>query len=330
MFGGVELNASKGECFMGRKMVVSVVAALFCGVFLISSAYAAEATAKKKIVFKKYPDFKIGVLANNFLKPLPLSKDNLKKVFDWASAKGFSWVEIRDPKATLTYDESKELAAYAATKRLEVLYALNIGLLDPQFNEVFYRGCANAALFAARGPRVIRTSLPGPEFNADPKKATWTKEEFDKILSTANNAANVAKLMGLQFVLEHAAEAMQGDGTATFGIVDLFAKGNTNIGSQYDTANFFAVSRAPVTTEVAKAYFEKYANRTYYMHIKTSDKDHKVPDITSDNELDFGVIFDILAKAKINYLALEIPQQAKFEDCASNVMKSIDYLKSKY
>ena len=81
----------------------------------------------------------------------------------------------------------------------------------------------------------------------------------------------------------------------------------------------------------AKGYFEKFANKTYYAHIKTCDsKDHKVTDVIQDNELDLGVIFDILAKAKINYLAIEIPQQAKFEDVEKNLLKSVDYLKSKF
>lgn len=313
---------------MLRKIAVCFVVIVFCSALFIGISNAAD--AKTNIILKKYPDFKIGILANNFIKPLPLTKDNMKKIMDWASDNGFSWVEIRDPKATLTYAECEELAAYAVSKKLEVIYALNIGLLDPQFNEVFYRGCANAALFAAHGPNIIRTSLPGPEFLADPKKTTWTKEEFEKLLAIANNAANVAKLVGLQFVLEHAAEAMQGDGTSTFGMVDLQTKGNSNIGSQYDTANFFAVSRAPLTPEAAKGYFEKYANKTYYVHLKTSNKEHKVTNVISDNELDFAAIFDILAKAKVNYLAIEIPQQAKFEDCANNLLKSADYLKSKF
>jgi sugar phosphate isomerase/epimerase len=310
---------------MEKKIFVFLLVTVFFGVFSIGNLYSAG--AKAKIVLKKYPDFKIGILANNFIKPLPLTKDNMKKIMDWAAENGFAWVEIRDPRADLTYVECKELADYAVTKKLEVIYALNIGFLDPQFNEVFYRGCANAALFAARGPKVIRTSAPGPEFTADTKKATWTKEEFDKILPIANNAANVAKLAGLQLVLEHAFEAMEGDGTTTFGMVEIQKKGNSNIGSQYDTANFFAVSRAPVSPQIAKAYFENFANKTYYVHIKTCGKDHKVTDVTSDNELDLVEIFDILAEAKINYLAFEINQKEKFEDCANNLLNSVEYLK---
>jgi len=310
---------------MNKKIFVSLVIVVLCGALIVTDI---DAAPKAKIVLKKYPDFKIGILANNFIKPLPLTKDNMKKVMDWTSENGFAWMEIRDPRADLTYAECKELARYAVSKKIEIIYALNIGFLDPQFNEAFYRGCANAALFP--GPKVIRTSAPGPEFNADPKKSTWTAEEFDKLLGVANNAANVAKLLGLELVVEHAFEAMQGDGVSSFGMVEIQTKGNTNIGSQYDTANFFAVSRAPVSPEAAKGYFERFAKKTYYVHIKTCGKDNVVTNSITDHVLDLGVIFDILAKAKVNYLGIEIPQQAKFEDVQENLRKSAAYLKSKY
>jgi sugar phosphate isomerase/epimerase len=310
---------------MKNMIFVSLLIVIFCGAWIVTDS---DAVSKSKIVLKKYPDFKIGILANNFIKPLPLTKDNMKKIIDWTSENGFAWMEIRDPRADLTYAECKELAAYAVSKKIEIIYALNIGFLDPQFNEVFYRGCANALLFP--GPKVIRTSAPGPEFNADPKKSTWTKEEFDKLIAVANNAANVARLVGLDLVVEHAFEAMQGDGVMSFGMVEIQTKGNTNIGSQYDTANFFAVSRAPVSPEAAKGYFEKFANKTGYAHIKTCGKDNVVTDVITDNVLDLGVIFDIVAKAKINYLGIEIPQQAKFEDVQTNLRKSADYLERKY
>jgi len=310
---------------MNKKIFVSLVIVVLCGALIVTDI---DAAPKAKIVLKNYPDFKIGILANNFIKPLPLTKDNMKKVMDWTSENGFAWMEIRDPRADLTYAECKELARYAVSKKIEIIYALNIGFLDPQFNEAFYRGCANAALFP--GPKVIRTSAPGPEFNADPKKSTWTAEEFDKLLGVANNAANVAKLLGLELVVEHAFEAMQGDGVSSFGMVEIQTKGNTNIGSQYDTANFFAVSRAPVSPEAAKGYFERFAKKTYYVHIKTCGKDNVVTDSITDHVFDLGAVFEILAKAKCNYLGIEIPQQAKFEDVQENLRKSAAYLKSKY
>jgi sugar phosphate isomerase/epimerase len=313
---------------MRIKVSALVLSLVFFGSLFAPIAFA-QAGQQGVITLKKYPDIKLGILANNFYKPLPMNKDNLKKIFDWAAANGFAWVEIRDANGALTLTDCKELAAYAVSKKIEIVYALGIGFLDPNFDVAFIRGISNAAQFT--GPKVIRTSAPGPEFTADPAKSTWTKAEFDVLLPIANKAADLAKKLGLQLVLEHAFEAMEGDGVNTFGMTEIQTKGNANIGSQYDTANFFAVSRAPVTPDKAKAYFEKFASKTYYAHLKTSNAaDHKVTPVLGDNELDFGVFFDICTKAKINYLAIEIPQQEKFEDAAFNLQQSVYYLKSKY
>ena len=65
-------------------------------------------------------------------------------------------------------------------------------------------------------------------------------------------------------------------------------------------------------------------------HAKSSSKEHKSTDILEENELPFNVIFPLLSKDKVNYLALELNQQSKLEDCQSNLLKSIQFLKNNY
>ncbi len=311
---------------MKLRIPALVLSCILCGLFFVPIAAAAPQAEQREVwTLKQYPNFKIGFLANNFYKPLPMNKENLKKIFDWAAGNKFAWVEIRDANADLSYEDCKELAAYAASKQVEIVYAMGLGFLDPKFKEAWKKGVANAALFT--GPKVIRNSAPGPEFTADPNKAYWTKEEFDQMLPIINEAADAAKKAGLTMVLEHAFEAMAGDGTTSFGMTEIQTMGNANVGSQFDSANFFAVSRAPVNADAAKAYFEKFASKTGYTHLKTSNPaDHKVTAFLGDNELDFKVYFDICAKANVNYHAIEIPQQEKFEDVAANLIKSMVYL----
>ena len=124
------------------KRVLWITALFLCVTLLGSSALAAD-----KIVLKKYPDLKMGFLNVNFIKQWPLGVESAKKVIDFASEQGFSWIELRDPFATLTLAECKELATYAKQRDIEVAYAMNVGLLDPNFWEVFSRGLANAAVF---------------------------------------------------------------------------------------------------------------------------------------------------------------------------------------
>jgi fumarylacetoacetate (FAA) hydrolase family protein len=138
--------------------------------------------------------------------------ENSKKLIDFARDQGFCWIEIRDPKATLTLNECKQIAKYAKEKKIEAAYAIHVGLLDSNFSEVFSRGPPNADVF--EGPRTIRSLACGNEIRKDPKKKAWNSSELEKLVQAANQAANQAKTMGVTFVLENALEPIKGDGTA--------------------------------------------------------------------------------------------------------------------
>jgi sugar phosphate isomerase/epimerase len=226
------------------------------------------------------------------------------------------------------FSAHKLKCVHAREKKLEVAYALQIGLMDPPFWETFYRGVANAAVFD--GPKTFRTLASGGEFAANPNKKAWTLNELYTAVMTANEAANIAKSMGVQYVAENAREPLKGDGVTSFGTTEFFANGNSNLGWQMDTANFFSVSRVHTQPEDAKAFLEKYIDKLHYVHIKSSSKEHKSTNVLEENELPFDTILAILSKNKVNYLAIELNQQPKLEDCQNNLMKSVEFLKKNY
>lgn len=306
-----------------KKLLVMVTISILGVVLLGSGLFAAE-----KIVLKKYPDLKIGFTTQNFLQPLPVNLDNGRKLIDWASDQGFPWIELRDPSAKLTLNECKELAAYAKGKKLEVGYAVQVGLMDATFWEIFYRAVANAPVF--KGPKTLRTLSAGNEFGADPKKKAWTLKGLYKAVKAANKAANIAKSMGIQYVAENGSEPLKGDGITAFGTTEFFANTNPNVGWQMDTANFFAVSRVYTKPEDAKAFLEKNIGKLYYIHLKSSNKEHKTTNVLEENELEIDTIFGLLAKNKINYVAMELNQQPKLEDCQNSHLKSVEFLKKNY
>ena len=306
-----------------KKSVIFMAVVMLAVAFLVGSAFA-----QQKIILKKYPDIKHGFTTTNFLKPLPVSLDNKKKLLDLAGELGCSWVEIRDPSASLTVDECKQLMAYAKSKNIEIGYALQVGLLDPTYWEIFTRGLPNAAVF--EGPRTIRTLAAGPEFSSDPKKKYWTLAELFRAVQRANRAANAARSMGLKYVVENAFEALKGDGVTGFGLSEFIANANSNMFLQCDTANFFSVSRVVAKPEEAKAFMEKYAGRMPYIHIKASSSEHKTLPVLAQNELDFDTVFSIMTKNKIRYQAIELTQPDTFEACANNLKKSFEYLVKNY
>ena len=223
--------------------------------------------------------------------------------------------------------EESHSIANAKQRDIEVAYAMNVGLLDPNFMEVFSRGLANAAVFD--GPRTIRTAGPGLEFANDPKKTAWNYWELQKAIGIANQAANMAKSLGLQYVVENALESIKGD-ASSYGTVELFAGVNSNVGFQLDTGNFFCVSRVWTKPADAQAFIEKYAARMGYMHLKTSSPEHKVQQVIADNELDFDIIFAIASKAKMPYVGFELDQPATLEQAIENHKKSVEYLQGKF
>ena len=306
-----------------KKSLVFLVLGIFVVAFLSASAFA-----QQKMVLKKYPEIKLGFTTTNFLKPLPVSLESKKKLLDLASELGCSWVEIRDPSGSLSPEECKQLMSYAKSKNLELGYALQVGLLDPAYWEIFSRGLANAPVF--EGPRTIRTLAAGPEFDKDPKKTTWTLSELFKAVRIANRAANAARAAGLKYVVENSAHALKGDGVTGFGLTEFAANVNSNQFFQCDVANFFAVSRVVAKPEEVKAFMEKYAGRMPYIHIKSSSPEHKVLPVLGPNELDFDTVFALLTKNKIRYAAVELTQPETYEECAGNLKKSFEYLVKNY
>ncbi len=306
------------------KRYSTAIALTLCIFMLGGNVYSAE----QKIVLKKYPTLKIGFTTQNFAKVLPVSTDGAKKLINFAVDQGFHWVELRDPNAGLTLEECKQISDYARGRNIEIVYALGAGLMDAKFQEIFSRGLANAAVF--HGPRFIRTGLAGEDFLKDEKKKAWTLQELANVVDAANQAANRAKTFGLTHVVENAREIIKGDGISSFGTTEFFANVNSNVGLQPDSANFFAVCRVLTKPEDARMFLERYANKIGYTHLKTSSKEHKSLPVLAASELDFDIVFPILAKNQTPYVAIELDPVDKLEDCYGNMKKSVDYLMNNF
>jgi sugar phosphate isomerase/epimerase len=285
--------------------------------------------AEKAIVLDKYPNLKIGFTTANFAKVLPSTGPNVKKIIDFASEQGFAFIEIRDPNAALTLEECKELADWARQKCIEVIYAVNVGGMDPKYFETFARAVANTLVF--EGPKMIRTGANGPEMANDEKKQYWTAEDFSKLKKNINKAANMARMFGISLSVENAREGLQGDGIQTFGTGDLFGRNgvNENVGWQLDTANFFSVSRIVSESNTVKAFFEKHIERIDYTHLKSAKGGQPHP-ILGENELPLDFYLEALSKKNKVYVALELSPAEELETIYENHNRSIAYLREQY
>ena len=306
-----------------KRVLLSFTALILCVAFAATTVDAAE-----KIALSKYPNVKVGFTTWNFSKQMPVNLANAKKWVDFAVDNGFPWLELRDPTASLTLAECKEIATYAKQRNIEVIYAVAVGVLDANFWEVFSRAVANADQFD--GPRIVRTALSGQEFAPNPKKTTWTLAEMARIVRVADRAANAAKMRGLQHVVENSTPSLKGDGATSFGTTEFFANAGSNVGWQIDVANFFVTQRVPAKPDEARAFLEKHAPKLFYAHIKTATADNKTAIVLGANPLPFDAVFQAISKNKTPYVAMELPQPNSLEELYANTKKSVDYLRQNY
>ena len=286
----------------------------------------ASSAKKQQITFTKYPNLKLGFTTKNFLDYLPVAAENTKTLIDYASDKGYAWIELRDPNAILTLDECKEIAEYARARNVEVGYAIHKGLLDSDFGRKFDRGVHNAVFFD--GPKILRAVAGGNEFLEDVDKKGWTAEELAQLTVKANQAARAAERRGLQFVVENGTEVLKGDGKTYFGLTEFFEKVNPNVGWQFDTANFFSGSRVRTKPDDAKAFLEKHVNRMYYIHLKTS-RDGLAQPVLGDNELDFDIVFSFMSQNNVPYVAIELHGTKSIKQVYRNQARSVAYLQKR-
>ena len=296
---------------------------LACVGMLFLSAGCSSAGDRQKVVFRKYPNLKLGFTTKNFLDYMPVSTENVKGLIDYAGRQGFAWIELRDPNAVLTLDECEEIADYAAGRNVEVGYAINAGLLDADFWEKFYRGLPNAAAFG--GPGTLRAVAGGSEFLTDLNKKWWTPGELARLVANADKAGQIARDNGLHLVVENGTEPLRGDGETLFGLAEFFEKAGPNVGWQFDTANFFSGARVRTKPQDAKAFLEKNIARLRYIHLKTS-QDGLAQPVLGDSDLDFDIVFSLMSKHAIPYVAIELHGTKNLDDVYKNQLKSIEYL----
>lgn len=306
------------------KRLLTSMSILVLGVMLL----VGDASAEAKIVLKKYPKLAIGFTTHNFSKALPVNVENTKKLLDFADHEGFTFIELRDPMGKLSRQDCEDIAAYAESKGIAVAYALAVGLLSPDFEEVFARGLENAAVFM-HGPRTLRTAASGPEFSKSKDKLAWSKAELDNAVKIAIEAANKAKSRGLQYVVENGSEPRAGDGVNTFGRTEFFNMAKGHVGLQYDTGNAFR-SRVSSTPEEIAAWFKDHVDVLRYIHLKFT-KDNETQKVYSDShQQDFDLIFGEMSKHNIPWVAFELVPEKDFDAMVENHRKSAAYLMDKF
>ncbi len=262
-----------------------------------------------------------GFTTQNFLPTVPVSLEAAKRFVSYAKKEGFSWIELRDPDASLSVEQCREIAAFAGHNGIEVVYSMQRGLLADDFEVVFDRALANTKVF--NGLQVVRVlALRSKE------DWGWTDTEFSRAVTVANKAAQQAAGHGCQLMIENADVVLDGTGKDCFGMIQLMETVDPEILLQLDTANLFTGPQ-PVTPQQAEEFIRTYARRIIYVHLKSA-RDGKAQPVLSGNSLNFRTIFSLLAESgKTPHVAIELASgTANTQQVFKNMQSSLDWLRN--
>ncbi len=309
---------------INRKNSMPVVIFIFC----LALSSCGTSSEKKTLEFTDFPGMKIGFSTQNFQKAMPNNVANLSELIEYAANEGYHFIELRDELARLSVDECKSLAEVAKKNNVEVIYEIQVNLLDNGFPGVFTKGLENTVILP--GPGVMRTLISRSEFEADPSKKGWSKEEFTKLTNFADSCSSVAREKKVLFIVENVNEAFFGDGINYFGLADFFSS-TTITGLQFDTGNPFAGTiRVMSDPGEVSGFLTKLGNRWVTSQLKTIiETGGTMQPTLTENPLPVEKVINLMGQQNVNYVAIELLAPEDKEQCFENHAKSIQFLKDK-
>jgi sugar phosphate isomerase/epimerase len=302
-------------------------ALLFFFAMFLSFVSCNTQPAKKMLVFKDYPNLKLGFSTQNFLKALPLNVAGLTEIIEYGSKEGYQFVEVRDQFVDLTNDDCKALAEVAKKNKMDLIYVFNKNPLDSAYFPAFEKALANVLVFP--GPGILRAIASKSEFDADATKKGWTKDELTRLARLSDSCALICRSKNIRFVFENSNEAFFGDSLTYFGLTDFFA--NTSYtGLQFDIANPFRNS-ARVKSDPAKVlkYLSTMGNRWIETHLKTLQEGEPQPILTDNNPIPVEKVVELMGIQNVQFVTLELAAVEGKQVCFDNHAKSIKFLKDK-
>ena len=282
--------------------------------------------AGKKLVFKDYPEMKLGFTTQNFQKVMTNNVENLNELIEYAADEGYHFIQLRDNLASFTPEECMALAESARMNNIEVIYEIHVNPLDTGFVNVFEKGLRNTLLLP--GPGILRTVISLSEFNTDNDRKGWSESELMQLTRISDSCAAVAKDKNVKFIVENFNEAFFGDGENYFGISDLL-NNTLYTGFQFDLSNpFTKTSRVRADPERVSQYLSGLGDRWVTTHIKTIEIIGGTPlPVITDSPLSVEEIIKLMDQQGVIYASLELAAVDDKQQCFDNHESSIQFLK---
>lgn len=292
---------------------------------LITMIYSCQQTEDNKLSFANYDNLKLGFTTQNFINAITPSETSAKLFIDYAFENGYSWIELRDPDAELTFDECKYIAQYADLKNIEIAYCNQRSFLDTDFFKIFQKGVKNATAFK-KGPKTIRALISGDLFNENPGKVALTKDEFDRLVAIAKKAAKIAKENGLTLVVENGAELIYTDGES-YGTQAFLDATDELVYLQPDVGNPFSGDKKHLTNEELQKFISDNISKIKYLHLKSAIDGNPLPYLDK-YAMDYDQLFSTMSANEATYITIELHALDNEDEVYNNQKRSIEFLKA--
>ncbi|MFI4912180.1 MAG: sugar phosphate isomerase/epimerase family protein [Sedimentisphaeraceae bacterium JB056] len=303
---------------MTKSFYKIIIVICLAAVFLCSSCVNGERLRKEGS-----HEIKLGFTTQNFLEVSDVSLESSLKFVNYACENDYDWIELRDPDVCLSETECAEIARYARSKNIEMVYSSQRGLLDSDFIDVFELQAKRAALFS--GPGFCRALAANREYSSCSAKMGWTEEEFHEAINRVHKASDIAARYGLTLVVENSNGDIDGRGKPYYGFAEILEQSGENVLWQFDTANFFTNSQIDITPEQVKKLLDEFGYKLSYVHLKSARNGTSQQTLTC-NPLPFNFVFSRLAENDCEYVAIELASGGSEEDVYRNLSESMRYL----
>jgi len=281
---------------------------------------------KGPIKFREFENLKIGFSTQDFQKATPVDVPSLTEIIEYASEEGYSFIMLRDELARLTSDDCIELAKISKKKNIDVIYEIHKNPLDSGYFDIFEKGLANTQLLP--GPGIIRTLVSKSEFEADPARKGWSRDELAELAMISEASAEKAKQKGIRFIVENFNEAFFGNAPEYYGLNDFFEH-TVLTGLQFDISNPFRnTSRRKADPKDVMNYLGTHDDRWVTTHLKTAVAGEMQP-ILTENPIAVEDVVALMAKKNIPFVTLELAGVNDKKQCFNNHAISIQFLKDK-
>lgn len=287
------------------------------------SIRSCTSSGEHRILFNDYPEMKIGFSTKNFMEALPCSAGSINELVIYAAEEGYQFIEIRDDKVNLTKTDCESIAETASQKGIELIYEINVSILDPGFPELFEKALANTEIFGE--PGILRAIVVPAGFADNPARTGWEMEELKEAAVMAEKYAKAAREKGITFIVENLFEPFNGKPPLFYGMNDLF-RHTRHIGLQFDLCNPFAsISRKKADPDEVANFLDSIGGRWITSHIKTCSQG-VAQSVLGDNPLTIKQVTELMGRGGVHYFSLELTGTGEKGECFRNHEKSIKYL----